>query len=147
MSSQKLFILIHCRVLSKIFRENVWKEANTLVKVAFCSSGITFQGHNKILSEIMKICLFFLSQFQWVFLFFCERSSTGLSKLNFRCSVAFFEKNSRQRCCWYVFIFEVLQKFLGHWSKNIPTSMSGFLSTCLATTFEERRYHIKELGV
>ena len=52
-----------------MFRENVWKEANTLVKVAFCSSGITFQGHNKILSEIMKFFLFFFSQFQWFFCF------------------------------------------------------------------------------
>ena len=77
MSSQKIFILINCRILSKMFQENVWKEANTLVKVAFCSSGITFQGHNKILSEIMKICLFFFSQFQWVFLFFVKEARQG----------------------------------------------------------------------
>ena len=41
-SSQKCFIWMYCRILRKMFQTIVWKEANTLVEVAFYSSGITF---------------------------------------------------------------------------------------------------------
>ena len=84
-------------------------------KLFFVSPELHFKDIIKYYQRYWKSVCFF-SQFQWVFLFFvkealfCEGSSTGLSQLNFRCSVDFIEKSSRQRSFWYVFIFEVLQK-------------------------------------
>ena len=94
---------------AKCFGKLFENKPTRLSKLFFVSPELHFKDIIKYYQRYWKTVYFSFAVSMSSFVF-CEGSSTGLSQLYFRCSVEFFEKSSRQRSFWYVFIFDVLQK-------------------------------------